>query len=192
MIFVVGGGVVGAAVAREAAGLDAVLVGSPTERAHVGFWRRFGPGDTPPANARVFVCAPVPAPTVREWAQRRRVTVVGRDVPGVVSVLASPVWDVRMPVFEALRRQGRATIPRAMPSRRWLWSGDLARVALLVDVSVSVCGPEALDGAQVASRLSEGGRRCEVGWLRGPELPADPVDGWVAEFGARRRLGRAG
>ena len=85
MILVIGGGVIGAAVARVAARTGAVMVGSLTPRPHVGLWFRFDltkdtiPAGLPP-DARIIVA-------------------VGGAEPGAVRALAASTTIKQAPLF---------------------------------------------------------------------------------------------
>lgn len=207
MIFVVGGGVTGAAVARVAARTGPVLVGSRTPRAHAGLWLRFDVAKDPlpalPDGARVVVAIHDADPAlVGALARRARrpVTWLARGdqpaLPGVRVLRCSPAWDLHerslSPVIEAMRQGHTGRLPRGLPPRRWTWAEDLARVATDPDAAdVDVQGPALLDGAGIAAALVARERgTCGFTWSRSKPVPPDPDrDGWDdARWGARRRL----
>jgi len=207
VIFVVGGGVIGAAVARVAARTGPVLVGSRTPRAHAGLWLRFDITNDPlpplPERARIVLALGDANPSlVLPFARRaqRPVVVIGRGgqapLPGAVLLRCSPAWDLHerslSPVVDAMRQGHAGKLPRALPVRHWIWAEDLARVALAPDVAdVDLRGPVPLDGAGVAAALVARERgACGFAWSRGKPIPPDPDrDGWDdTRWGARRRL----
>lgn len=204
MIVVIGGGVVGAAVARVAARLGPVLVASPTARAHAGLWQRYDLADplpaAVPADARVVLAAAAPAEQLAAFVRRARRPVVriGSPVPGTAASLGcSPAWDLHersvQPALEAMRQGRTGRVPRGLPFRRWIWAEDVARAALdLRDGEhLEVQGPVGLDSAGLCAALAARERgRCGVDWLRGVTVAPDPArDDWdERRWGARRRL----
>lgn len=204
MVVVIGGGVVGAAVARVAARSGPVLVASPTPRAHAGLWQRYDLADalpaSVPADARVVLAARAPAELLAAFVRRARRAVVrvGPAVPGVVaSVDCSPAWDLHersiLPALEAMRQGRTGRVPRGLPFRRWIWAEDVARAALdLRDGEhLAVQGPAGLDAAGLCAALAARERgRCGVDWLRSVRVADDPGrDDWdERRWGARRRL----
>ena len=203
-VLVVGGGVVGAAVARVAARTRPVIVGSRTPRAHAGLWRRYDlrdplPADLP-ADTCVIVAASAPEEQIAAFVRRagRRVVTLGARVSGAsASLLVSPAWDLHerslQPVLDAMRQGQTGRLPRGLPFRRWIWAEDAARAALdLRDGEhLAVQGPVSLDGAGSCGALALRERgTCGVHWLRSVTVPADPGrDDWDdARWGVRRRL----
>lgn len=203
-VFVVGGGVVGAAVARVAARSRSVMVGSRTPRAHAGLWRCYDLRDPLPSDLPeepfVIVAASAPEEHIAAFVRRagRRVVTLGVRVPGAAaSVLVSPAWDLHerslQPVLDAMRQGRTGRLPRGLPFRRWIWAEDLARAALdLRDGEhLAIQGPVSLDGAGICGALALRERgTCGVDWLRSVTVPADPGrDDWDdARWGTRRRL----
>lgn len=209
MILVIGGGVIGAAVARVAARSEPVMVASLTPRQHAGLWFRFNIAKDPlpadlPREARIVVAiggAEQRATQALIARASRGVIVVqagvGPPTPGAASVRTSPAWDLHerslQPILDAMRRGGTGRLPRGLPLRKWIWAEDVARVALDLrgQEQVELQGPLALDGAGVAAALAARERGiCGVSWFRSVSVPPDPErDDWDdARWGQRRRL----
>lgn len=209
MILVIGGGVIGAAVARVAARSGPVMVASLTPRPHAGLWLRFDVARDPippdlPQEARIVIAIGGAEPRATQDLiahTSRAVTVIlagiGPPTPGAASVRTSPAWDLHerslQPVLDAMRRGGTGRLPRGLPLRKWIWAEDVARVALDLrgQEQVQIHGPLALDGAGVAAALAARERGiCGVSWFRSVSVPPDPErDDWDdARWGQRRRL----
>ena len=185
-------------------------------RSHAGLWQRFEIGDRLPndwgsAGRFVVTLGSVDPSALQELLQRLRSTFpsAARAVlvsplaafsfgaVGALCVRASPGWDMHE---RSLLRPGDTLgdgvrLPRRLPSRRWIWAEDVARV--LLDPShgtvdrVDIQGPVLLDRAGVANALSlRNGGPCGTDWLGRSEVPPDPdQDEWDdARWGLRRRL----
>jgi hypothetical protein len=128
----------------------------------------------------------------------RTVVVIGPTrVPGAAWVWPSPVWDLHerslQPVLDAMRQGKVGRLPRGLPTRRWLWAEDVARVALSVNPGeeVQLQGPVLLDAEGVALALVARERgSCGTDWLRAARVAEDPPrDDWdEGRWGGRRRL----
>ncbi len=206
---VIGGGVLGAAVARVAARTRSVIVASRTQRQHAGLWVRFELGRDPVRSewaraARLILCvgASDVAALTGLLPPGARVVVVGPlGVAGTPSVVCGPAWDLHersiQPVLDAMRRGQAGHIPRDLPERRWIWAEDVARVALDPDLGpvTRVRGPALLDRSAFANALAQRERgACTPSWRRGGPVPPDPPgDDWDdARWGVRRRFGIGG
>lgn len=194
---ILGGGVLGAAIARVAAdGGARVSVFSRTPRTHPGLWRRFDLKGGGPAvrDAAVFVAlAPGPRDDADTfWAEGVPEVVRAAWLGGARSVTACvPAGGV--PVEPAaLQRAGRTTVLRygplvsaedgcVAPWVRALREGGVARIPRGLPELWPLA---AEDGARAAWRVAASG---EVRTLRGPErLTCGELMGHlVARFGGR-------
>lgn len=156
-LLVLGGGLLGAAIARAAGG--DVIVASRTPRPHPGLWRRFELGETPPESLlepsagllAIVALAPTPAedyhqralPLLLQGLRRlgARVTAIvppgkaPRDPQANVLELAplfGPGDPCISPLLPLLRAQKTARLPRGLPPCRPIFVEDAARAALAI------------------------------------------------------------
>ena len=156
-LLVLGGGLLGAAIARAAGG--DVIVASRTARPHPGLWRRFELGETPPESlvdpsAGLLAIVALAPDAAEDYHQRSlplllqglrrlgaRVTAIvppgkaPRDPQANVLELAplfGPGDPCIWPLVPVLRAQKTARLPRGLPPCRPLFVEDAARAALAI------------------------------------------------------------
>lgn len=198
-VLVVGGGQLGAAIARQAARQgDRVVVASRTPRPHPGLWRRF---DLDVDNAaalvsdgpvRAWICVRGPA------TDRLGRLAADLDRAGATVTLCAPLGAVvgsratlltvgplfgpedacLAPLLPALRAGGVARHPRGLPASRPLYVEDAARACLRLGGAGGahrLVGRDRVEMAQLADLLGRRfGGRCRPRWLG--SLPAADVD----------------
>lgn len=189
-VLVVGGGLLGAAIARHAARQgDQVVVASPTERSHPGLWRRFDlqvdRAAALPGADRAWICARGPtigAITGLAADLDRRGVEVTVCLP--LGAVASPqgtllsfgplfgLGDAWLaPLLPALRGGGHARHPRDIPPSRPLLVDDAARAALRLAGAGGahpLVGATRLEMADIARLLTARfPARCTARWLGG-------------------------
>lgn len=197
---VLGGGVVGGAIARAAAASHRVVVASPTPRPHAGLWRAWELGARAPsgtADADVWVAIRPSSRATKDWPEARRELVRCLWIGGAATVTlllpagADPRED--QPVLADGGPGGRAlTVLRVGPA----WATDdrcVGPVLRALKAGRVAHHPRAIRGARALAvdDLARAALRLAGAGGRHTLLGATPIDGatiaatLVERFGGR-------